>query len=52
MTSVDTISHTCNQCTFPAGSLNFRTNLYYVQALLTRGAATVDPPSLFTLRIF
>jgi hypothetical protein len=50
--SVDNASPTCNRCTFAAGTLNFKTKLYYVQATLTRTNSSVAAPSLFTVRIF
>lgn len=52
VTSVDSTAPTCNRCSFPTGSINFARQLYYVQAVLTRGSASVPAPSLFTLRIF
>lgn len=49
--SVDAAAPTCRQCTF-AGPVNFGTNLYYVQVVLSRQTAGVAAPQLFTLRIF
>lgn len=51
VTSVDSSASTCRRCQFTAG-VNFATNLYYVQVVLTRQTAGVQPPQLFTLRIF
>jgi hypothetical protein len=49
--SVDSTAATCRTCSFNP-TVNFGTNLYYVQVSLNRSAVTVTPPSLFTLRIY
>jgi hypothetical protein len=49
--SSDAATSVCKRCQFTAG-VNFATNLYYVQVVLTRQTAGVTPPQLFTLRIF
>ena len=41
----------CVVCTFAANTMNYLTNLYFVQVNITRGVTTVNPQS-FTLRIF
>jgi hypothetical protein len=51
LSSTDFATATCKQCFFTAG-VNFGTNLYYVQIIMTRQTAGVVPPSLYTLRIF
>src|SRR5262245_35933147 len=41
----------CAVCTFPAFTLNFLTNVYFVQVSVTRGVTTIDPQAT-TLRVF
>jgi hypothetical protein len=48
--SVDAAASQCVRCTFPAGTVNFANNLYYVQVTLSRNAAAVSPQAL-TLRL-
>jgi hypothetical protein len=42
----------CRRCQFPAGSINFANELYYVEVMLTRTGATAPSPAAHTLRIF
>ena len=41
----------CGVCQFPAGTINFLTNLYFVEVILTRPAGAPAPQAC-TLRIF
>jgi hypothetical protein len=41
----------CVVCTFAPGTMNYLTNLYFVQVNITRAVTTVNPQA-FTLRIF
>lgn len=41
----------CVGCAFPAGTINFGTNLYYVEVMISRGVSG-GAPQLTTLRIF
>jgi hypothetical protein len=50
VTSVDNAVSTCNSCVFAAGSVNFATNLYYVEVKIGRNAVALNPQA-FTLRI-
>jgi hypothetical protein len=49
VTSFDSAAATCNSCQF-APTINFATNLYYVQVTISRTTAAVSPKAL-TLRI-
>jgi len=51
VTSNVSTTSTCGTCNFAAGTVNFATNLYYVQVTLSRATNTVVPQAL-TLRIF
>jgi hypothetical protein len=50
VTSFDNAVSTCNSCAFAAGSVNFATNLYYVEVKIGRNAVALNPQAL-TLRI-
>jgi hypothetical protein len=50
VTSADAATSQCVRCTFPAGTVNFGPNLYYVQVTLSRNTAAVSPQAL-TLRL-
>lgn len=49
--SVDATTNTCQSCTFPAGSINFAGNIYWVELRMGRSVNTVNP-QLIALRIF
>lgn len=51
VSSVDAAAPTCRTCNFPAGSINFGTNLYYVEVRLSRSSTAVTP-QVIGLRIF
>ena len=42
----------CLRCQFPVGSIDFSNELYYVEVVLRRSAATLPSPAAHTLRIF
>jgi hypothetical protein len=42
----------CTTCTFPASTFNFSTNIYVVEATLTRTTSFLTDPTVFTLRIY
>ncbi|HET9209046.1 MAG TPA: hypothetical protein VFR03_01535 [Thermoanaerobaculia bacterium] len=49
--SVTNTSNVCASCFFPAGTINFGANLYYVEVTISRTTTTASP-QLSTLRIF
>jgi len=49
-TATNTVANSCAICTFPAGTINFGANLYYVEVTITRSTGT-GSPQLSTLRI-
>jgi hypothetical protein len=51
VSSVDAAAPTCRTCTFPVGSINFATSLYYVEVRLSRSTTAVTPQAI-GLRIF
>jgi hypothetical protein len=51
VSAVDNPNVTCNKCSFPAGSINFANNSYFVQVRLARSVNTVFP-RVFELRVF
>lgn len=51
VSSVDAAANTCRVCTFPVGSINFATSLYYVEVRMSRSAAAATP-RVIGLRIF
>jgi hypothetical protein len=51
VTSVPSPAPNCVVCTFGGGTLNFITNLYFVQVNVTRAVTTINPQAL-TLRVF
>jgi hypothetical protein len=51
VTSVDSTAITCGTCTFPAGSVNFAANTYYVQVVISR-SDPAQAPKLFGVRVF
>lgn len=51
VSSADAPVTSCKVCNFPAGSINFGANLYFVEVRLARGVAGVTP-QVIGLRIF
>src|SRR5690349_20527905 len=51
VSSIAATTSRCVVCTFPAGTVNFLTFLYFVQVDVVRGATTVNPQAN-TIRIF
>lgn len=43
---------TCLICTFPSTTFNFSTNLYVVEATLTRTTSFLTDPTVYTLRLY
>ncbi len=43
---------TCMTCTFPSNSFDFSTNLYVIEASITRTTTFSNYPTVYTLRIY